>query len=352
MQTVRVFFILCTVPLFILPMEPPLPAYKQVHAVSDHAVKDLCFISPNSFAVATYKNGASDVDLYDTKSKKSKLTFSCEGEINSMSQGENYHKIAAAVGNHIAIFDVQTGQRVQTYKAHFQRVNALHSHPSNSHLVVSGSSDKTMRVWDLRSPIAVQVYQAHDDAVTCVRMAGNESYLVSGAKDNTTKIWDWNKPSSLHIIKYVAPKMICYNNEGTKFVTCAHYALRYDAISAALLATFNRNGKQEPSRGSKIEATSSLIYACACTGEKDQELVALGTDDGKMVLFNPDNSKMAPLMLEVFKNRLDMLAFCPNANCLVAGSSVDQKWHVYELSNRKESPRVQKRSSISGTCLP
>ncbi len=333
-------------------MEPVPPVYKQVYAASDHAIKDLCFISPHFFGVATYQNASSEVNVFDTKSKKSRLNFTCHGEINALSQCESYNKIALAVAGTIIIVDAQTGQKIKMYKAHPQQINSVHAHPASVHTFVSGSSDKAIKVWDIRSPIVAQTYSGHDDAVTCVRVAGNETYMASGAKDNTVKIWDWRKPNSLHVIKYLAPKAMAYSADGSKFVASAHYALRYDALTAALLATYNRKGKQEPSRGSKIETTSSLIYACACTGEKDQELIALGTDEGKMVLFNPDNPKVVPITLDVFQNRLDMLAFCPNANCLVAGSSIDQKWQVYELSNTKDSPRVQKRSSITGGCLP
>lgn len=353
MRKIRVFlFLISNLSQFLFSMEPQAPAYKQVHAVEGHAVKDLCFISPTEFAVATYKDAQSTLSIYNTKSKNSKCTVQLPGHVNSISSCAGYDKMAIAIGKNIFIVDVQTEKKTQICEAHSERINSVHAHPNCVSTLISGSLDKTVKIWDLRNTPDSQIYRGHKESVTCVRVAGNESYFISGSEDNTTRIWNWRNPNVGHVIRYVAPQALAYNSEGNKFTMCAHYATRYDAKTAALIATFNRNGEQEASRGSKIAATNSLIYSCASTGQKERELVVVGTDDGKMVLFNPENSKVPPTILPLFKSHLDLLAFCPNGSCLVAGSTIDQKWQVFELSNKKDtSPTLQKRSSITAGCL-
>merc|ERR1711879_258901 len=54
--------------------------------------------------------------------------------------------------------------------------------------VVSGSADNTMRVWDLETEKCTDMIEGHVDEVVCLRFS--EQYIVSGSKDNTIKVWD------------------------------------------------------------------------------------------------------------------------------------------------------------------
>ena len=348
MKCVRVFlFVVCGFNIALVSMDAPPSAYKPL-SIIEAKVKNISFITPCIFAISTPLSP--QLILYELKSKKPKAAIKCDGPVNSISQCDNFKKIAAACYDIVYIFDIQTGQQVQRYKTNSQRVNSVHAHPNGENIFVSGAQNKTVKVWDLRSPIVKQIYSEHEDAVTMVRASGNKSYFVSSSEDKTTKIWDWNSIESHHTIRNVSPKDITYNSQGNTFMTCTYYAYRYDALSAALLATFNRTGTKEV-RGSKIKDTSAL-YSCASTGVDDHELLAIGTDDGKMVLFNPENSKALPTVVQAFASPLDALAFCPNGNCLVAGSSKEQKVQVYELSNKKDSPILSKRVSLKNSCIP
>jgi hypothetical protein len=60
--------------------------------------------------------------------------------------------------------------------------------------VVSGSDDKTVRVWDLQTGKQLQLLQGHTGWVTSVAMQGNT--VVSGSCDNTVRVWDLRSSSS------------------------------------------------------------------------------------------------------------------------------------------------------------
>lgn len=65
--------------------------------------------------------------------------------------------------------------------------------------VVSGSSDSTIRVWNLHDEQQeAAVLQGHASSVNCIAITRNEKLLVSGSgslssKDNTIRIWSFLK---------------------------------------------------------------------------------------------------------------------------------------------------------------
>jgi autophagy-related protein 16 len=60
----------------------------------------------------------------------------------------------------------------------------------NGSTVVGGSSDKTCRVWNLRTQRMIHHLVGHAHKVTCVRLFANEHAVVTGSADRSLKVWD------------------------------------------------------------------------------------------------------------------------------------------------------------------
>ncbi|KIM28371.1 hypothetical protein M408DRAFT_57282, partial [Serendipita vermifera MAFF 305830] len=57
--------------------------------------------------------------------------------------------------------------------------------------IVSGSSDKTVRVWDAETGQAVGApFQGHDQGVNSVAFSPDGKRIVSGSDDKTVRVWD------------------------------------------------------------------------------------------------------------------------------------------------------------------
>jgi WD40 repeat protein len=56
--------------------------------------------------------------------------------------------------------------------------------------LVSGSGDKTIKIWDMKSLSVETTLEGHNSGVISVSFSPNGSKLASGSKDNTIKIWD------------------------------------------------------------------------------------------------------------------------------------------------------------------
>ncbi|WKY17105.1 hypothetical protein Q1695_001600 [Nippostrongylus brasiliensis] len=55
-------------------------------------------------------------------------------------------------------------------------------------LVVSGSSDNSIRLWDIHSGVCLRVLEGHEELVRCIRF--DDKRIVSGAYDGKIRVWD------------------------------------------------------------------------------------------------------------------------------------------------------------------
>ena len=61
---------------------------------------------------------------------------------------------------------------------------------SDGQRIVSGSSDKTIKVWDATSGQATQLLEGHKGSVVSVAFSADGQRILSGSLDNTIKFWD------------------------------------------------------------------------------------------------------------------------------------------------------------------
>lgn len=88
------------------------------------------------------------------------------------------------------LYDVETSELVHALTGHDQELTHCCTHPTQR-LVVSSSRDTTFRLWDFRDPSihSVNVFQGHTDTVTSAVFTVGDN-VVSGSDDRTIKVWD------------------------------------------------------------------------------------------------------------------------------------------------------------------
>ncbi len=60
----------------------------------------------------------------------------------------------------------------------------------NEQFLITGSSDKTLKLWDVRSGLLIQTYYGHTTGVKQAIFSLNDKILISGAADGQIIIWD------------------------------------------------------------------------------------------------------------------------------------------------------------------
>jgi len=111
-------------------------------------------------------------------------------------------KDAIAVGlesGGIVTLDRITGIQVAILSGHTDYVRSVAFSPDGTSLV-SGSDDKTIKLWDVQTGGVVKTFHGHTDWVHSVSISANCTTIASGSKDNTICLWDIQTEECHHVI--------------------------------------------------------------------------------------------------------------------------------------------------------
>lgn len=90
-----------------------------------------------------------------------------------------------------ALWDVDSGQLLQSFQAHAADVMALDLAPSDmGDTFASGGCDRAVLVWDMRTGQAVQAFDSHDSDVNSVRYHPSGDSLLTGSDDSCCRLFD------------------------------------------------------------------------------------------------------------------------------------------------------------------
>ena len=101
---------------------------------------------------------------------------------------EHYFATAHRAGV-CAVFALDRPSPVRLFTGHSSDVSCCRWHPSSG-LVVTGSDDRTVRLWDLRSAQGVRTLSDGMAAVSCVAVSHDGYKAAAGLEDGSVLLWD------------------------------------------------------------------------------------------------------------------------------------------------------------------
>ncbi len=57
-------------------------------------------------------------------------------------------------------------------------------------MIVSGSVDKTVKLWNTNTGECIKTLTGHDDKVNSVNFSSDNKFIVSGSDDKRIKVWN------------------------------------------------------------------------------------------------------------------------------------------------------------------
>ncbi|KAJ6147374.1 U5 snRNP complex subunit [Penicillium chrysogenum] len=222
-------------------------------------------------------------------------------------------------------WDVETGERVRRHVGHEEIINCLDISKRGQELLISGSDDGSIGIWDPRQKDALDYLQT-ELPITAVALseAGNEIY--SGGIDNTIHTWDIRK------------KAIVYSMTGhTDTIT----SLQISPDSQTLLSDSHdstvrtwdirpfapTNRQVKTYDGAPVGLEKNLIRA---SWDPKGEKIAAGSGDRTVVVWEAKTGKLL-YKLPGHKGTVNDVRFSPNDEPIIVSCSSDRNLILGEL---------------------
>ena len=141
--------------------------------------------------------------------------------ISSVAFSSDGTKIASGSSDStIRLWDLASGKELSVLRGHESEVVSVAFSPDGKTLA-SGSYDKTIRLWNLASGKEITVMRGHESRVTSVAFSPDGTKLASAGDDWTIRLWDLARGKELLELKGHESKVIsvAFSPDGTKLAS-------------------------------------------------------------------------------------------------------------------------------------
>jgi WD40 repeat protein len=87
------------------------------------------------------------------------------------------------------LWELSSGDEIHSFVGHSDSVNSVVISPDGLY-ILSGSGDKTMKLWNLSSGAEIRSFVGHTEKINSVAISPDGRYALSGSDDNTIKLWE------------------------------------------------------------------------------------------------------------------------------------------------------------------
>jgi WD40 repeat protein len=99
------------------------------------------------------------------------------------------HIVSGSRDRTIKLWHTETGNLLQTFQGHSDTVVTLAFSPNGRHFI-SGGFDKTIKVWEVATSKLLHSIEGHSGAVASVSFSPDGRLMLSGSYDKEVKLWD------------------------------------------------------------------------------------------------------------------------------------------------------------------
>jgi len=192
---------------------------------------------------------------------------------------------------------------------------------SDGQFALTGSMDKTMRLWDLNTGLSVRKFKGHTKDVNSVAFSADNRQIVSGSRDKTIKLWN-----TLAECKYTITE-----ENHTDWISCVRFSpsaknpLIVSCGWDKLIKVWNLNNCKLKTN---LAGHTGVLYTI--TISPDGSLCASGGKDGTAMLWDVNDGKH--LYSLDANSIINAMCFSPKNYWLCAATDTSIK--IWDLENK------------------
>jgi WD40 repeat protein len=214
--------------------------------------------------------------------------------------------VSGSVDKTVKIWDVPNGRLIRTIDAHSDNVNAVAYSP-DGRLVASGSSDQSVKLWDPMTGTLVRKLDEADSEVLSLAFDPSGKLLAGGTADGDFDVWDVRTGELKASIETKAPvNCVAFNASGKIAATGSgdKTVKIWNAGSGELLRT--------------LQGHSNTVSSVAFS--PDGKLIASGSWDKTVKLWDAGSGGLVQT-LQGHSGIVNSIAFDPQGKTLATGSA-------------------------------
>ncbi|KAL1958857.1 hypothetical protein VTO42DRAFT_3694 [Malbranchea cinnamomea] len=225
----------------------------------------------------------------------------------------------------LASWDLEAGQRIRRHLGHEEFINCLDLSRRGQDLLISGSDDGCIGIWDPRQKDAVDFLET-DMPITAVALAeaGNEIY--SGGIDNDIRVWDIRKRAIVYSMLGHTDTItsLQISPDGQTLLSNSHdstvrtWDIRPFAPAERHIRTYD---------GAPTGLEKNLIRA---SWDRTGEKIGTGSGDRSVVIWETRSGKLL-YKLPGHKGTVNDVRFTPNEEPIIVSGSSDRTIMLGEL---------------------
>jgi WD40 repeat protein len=269
----------------------------------------------------------------------------------------------------IITLNAVTGSKIGVLSEHTNWVTSFSFSPDGTSLV-SGSEDKTIKLWDMQTGGVVKTFHGHDWGINSVSISVNCTTIASGSLDRTIRLWDiqtgechcvieqeswvefvyFSPLDPQHVISVCNGKVQEWNIDGHKIGP--GYDGHYTAFSLdGTMFVFCNEGIIQV-QGTDSRAVISKFHiedttTTSCYVSPDERLIAIAADHTVYVW---DFTSSEPCLIETFvghTRKITSLVFLSPTSLISASN--DNSVKFWQIGASSTSPDVTVSKSILHT---
>jgi len=254
------------------------------------------------------------------------------------------HLIAVgSVSGDINILNAITGISTSILSGHTEDVGSL-TFSSDGTLLVSGSHDNTVKLWDIQTGGVIRTFYGHTNSVLSVSISLDHTMIASGSLDTTIHLWDAQTGECSHIISGqmggaiysisfspTNPQLLISGSRDNTIrwwdVGGHQVGPAYEGCNATFssdgVCTISWGGSVATIRNSdsgvvvaKLHTSSNEIYCCCFS--PDNKFVAASAGNN---IYIWDITKSDPCLVETFVGHIDHIKFLTFTSSLISLSN-------------------------------